>query len=86
MEIILYPHELALLHIRKAITKNKKLLKYSILGIGFGLLVISTGGTTILCLAYPSQPEVGNGILAGIIITTILAFAITIVIEDKNGI
>jgi len=60
----LYPHEIVIRDVNKYIIKSGA-LKTCLIALGWGMLIFAAASTTILILALPSEPEVFNGVLAG---------------------
>jgi len=83
-----YPHEIIIQSLKHHVIRNKVLWKvfrlFCIIS-GFGLLIISTAGTTMLLLGLPRNPELSDGVLAGIIITGMLGSLLHLMLfEDEK--
>ena len=74
----LYPHEIVLRDVGRYIIKSGA-LKTSLIALGWGMLIFATASTTILLMALPHEPEVFNGVIAGMIMTGFLGLGMHLI-------
>jgi hypothetical protein len=79
----LYPHEVIIRDIKKYLFATG-VIKMCFIALGFGMLILSTAATTILLLALPKEPQLINGVLAGMVMTGFIGLGVHLMVFEPT--